>query len=632
MTKRKIAVFATGWGADILAQFMRGMRDVLIPQNTDIYLFLNYVTVGSSEEGRHGELNIFSLPNLKDFDGAVIISNLIDYPEEIKKIIKKCHDAGIPVISHGVVTEGAHNVITDNLGGMCDLVEHLILQHGVKKIAFLAGDRINGDSNERLEAIRTTCAKHNVPFGDDNIVYTYWDLGNARNAVKHFYESGNFPDAFICANDEIAMVSIVESEKLKLRVPEDIIVTGFDCIPQAQTFYPNIASVDQNSAEHGRVCAKELLNLIEGGEANPITRIPCTFIPGESCGCECDPETADRRLRLGTTIFNHTQAMTASSWHTLHIERLIINCESYNEIKKNLTDVLSTDHSFEGNNFHVIFDPASYRSEAESGSQPDIVEYNDKMDVIFSLRNGKVQNIRSINVRTLIPGISDTDDPHMYVFLPVHEREIRIGYIVFTDCYDELESRALRDYMERFMASMEKSRKAMYLRAINDSIRELSHVDALTHVKNRAAYESRLEEIRRKAQHSGKVEFGIVLFDINNLKKINDELGHYAGDEYIKNACRLICITYKNSPVYRIGGDEFVVILEGKPFARREELLTSFVQEMNKLMSSDIPAEERVSVAYGMSIHESSGESIDDVVKRADEIMYETKKKMKAKK
>ena len=171
----------------------------------------------------------------------------------------------------------------------------------------------------------------------------------------------------------------------------------------------------------------------------------------------------------------------------------------------------------------------------------------------------------------------------------------------------------------------------MYLRTLNDSIRELSHIDALTHVKNRAAYELQLEEYRKKVESKSKFTFGVVLFDVNNLKKINDELGHYSGDEYIKNACKLICTTYKNSPVYRIGGDEFVALLEGKVLAQKDELMKTFITEMNKLRNStELPPEEKVSVAYGMAYMSDPSENVDDVVKEADERMYETKKKMKS--
>ena len=104
------------------------------------------------------------------------------------------------------------------------------------------------------------------------------------------------------------------------------------------------------------------------------------------------------------------------------------------------------------------------------------------------------------------------------------------------------------------------------------------------------------------------------------------------GDEYLKNSCYLICTAYKNSPVYRIGGDEFVVVLEGRPYEQREQLLDVFVQEMDKIKQADLRPEEKVSIAYGMAVYEGAEDQIDAVVKRADELMYATKKRMKAEK
>ena len=66
----------------------------------------------------------------------------------------------------------------------------------------------------------------------------------------------------------------------------------------------------------------------------------------------------------------------------------------------------------------------------------------------------------------------------------------------------------------------------------------------------------------------------VAVCDVNSLKAVNDTLGHKAGDEIIRRACSLICNTFKHSPVYRIGGDEFAVILSGRDYERRQELLS----------------------------------------------------------
>ena len=630
MNRKKIAVFATGWGADILAQFMRGMRDELVSDNADIYLFMSYATMGERENNRRGELNINKLPNLACFDGAIIISNLLDYPEEISGIVERCKAAGVPVISHGRQIEGIFNVMTDNVQGMKELAKHLVEKHDAKNLVFIAGSPNNADSSERLQAVKEVCEEHGLDFTDDNVVFTDWDLSRAQAGVLDLYQAEKMPDAILCANDELAMSIIIALNTVGVNVPRDVLVTGFDSIPQSRIFYPSMASVDQDIHNHGKICARKIIELIdESAENESCINIPCTFTPGESCGCECSPENSDKRLRAGTVSFQKLQSSNFAIWHTLGIERSVMSCDSYADIKKGLNDFIVNSHSFEGETFHILFDPTAYRSELDDSEPGNNLGYSDKQDVIFSMKNGKVQNIRSIKTHTLIPGISDEDDPHMYVFLPIHEREVRIGYLIFLDCYDKIESAALREYSDRFNSAIEKARKAMYLKAVNDSIRELSHIDALTHVKNRNAYEQRLDDIRRRAENRSKFDFGIVLFDINNLKTINDKLGHYSGDEYIKNSCKLICATYKNSPVYRIGGDEFVVILEGKPLAQRDELMSSFIDSMKELMDSDLPPEERVSIAYGMSVYEGPSESIDDCIKRADILMYEIKKQMK---
>ncbi len=629
MAKRKIAVFSTGWAADILAQFMRGMSEEVSSGNTDLYLFMCYANPGEINGALTGDLNIMNLPDLSLFDGAVVVSNLLDYPVERSEIFEKCKKAGIPVVSHGLVVDGACSVITENGIGMRDLTRHLIDKHGVKNIIFIAGSPNNGDSNDRLAAVREVCKEKGLDFSDDNVAYTNWDLTNCENIILDACERNEMPDAFICANDELAMTGIVALEKYNLEAPKDVIITGFDCLQEAQTFYPSIASVNQNLKEHGRKCAALINDMIDGREVEPLIKLPCSFCEGESCGCNCPEEAANRRLRSGTITFKNIQLANAATWHTIAIERTIMGCDSYTEIRRAVTGMLSRTHTFEGSDFHILFDPSCYRSEITTEVSNEDFGYSEKMDVIFSMKDNAIQNIRSIRTKDLVPGISDDDPNHLYIFIPVHERGIKIGYIVFVDCYDKIESKAIREFLERFNSAVEKARKAMYLKAINDSVRELSHIDALTHVKNRTAYELRLEEFRKKAETKNKPEFGIVLFDLNNLKKVNDELGHYSGDEYIKNSCKLICSIYKNSPVFRIGGDEFVVILDGKAYLQRNELIREFETEMNIVMNSDRPLEERVSIAYGMAVFEED-DTVDSVVKRADVAMYNTKKKMKA--
>ena len=94
--------------------------------------------------------------------------------------------------------------------------------------------------------------------------------------------------------------------------------------------------------------------------------------------------------------------------------------------------------------------------------------------------------------------------------------------------------------------------------------------DPLTNVNNRIAYENKIKNIQAEINNNIYQHFAIAMFDVNNLKLVNDNNGHDAGDEYLNRACHLICNIFKHSPVFRIGGDEFVAILTGDDYDNYE--------------------------------------------------------------
>lgn len=155
-----------------------------------------------------------------------------------------------------------------------------------------------------------------------------------------------------------------------------------------------------------------------------------------------------------------------------------------------------------------------------------------------------------------------------------------------------------------------------------------SYKDALTGVGNKAAYIRKTEELDKSEDEN--LEFAIVMVDMNNLKQINDEHGHKAGDLYIKGCCRMVCEAFKHSPVFRIGGDEFVAVLKGKDYENRrqitEQLKAGFEKSYNK---TDAEPWLRYSAAVGMAEKASDDKTVDFVFKRADKAMYENKMKFK---
>lgn len=160
---------------------------------------------------------------------------------------------------------------------------------------------------------------------------------------------------------------------------------------------------------------------------------------------------------------------------------------------------------------------------------------------------------------------------------------------------------------------------------------ELAHTDALTGLKNKTAYVERVAKFDNDIAE-GRGEFCIIMIDVNFLKRVNDTYGHEYGNIYLINAGKLVCSIFGEENVYRIGGDEFVVVLDGEALARCEEDIAALRSMIDKLrIDSTLKAWEKVSAAVGVAYYESGVDTCaDEVFKRADADMYQNKLAMKA--
>ena len=163
---------------------------------------------------------------------------------------------------------------------------------------------------------------------------------------------------------------------------------------------------------------------------------------------------------------------------------------------------------------------------------------------------------------------------------------------------------------------------------------ELANKDALTGVRNKIAYDEEVRKLNEKISKKEELHFGIAMVDLNYLKSINDDYGHNSGDSALIKLCNIICAIFAHSPVFRVGGDEFVIILRGKDYKNSTKLLKIFNDKIDELNEDEelLPA-EKVSAAIGYSKYNAKKDTcVDDVFKRADQAMYIRKREMKEKK
>lgn len=173
------------------------------------------------------------------------------------------------------------------------------------------------------------------------------------------------------------------------------------------------------------------------------------------------------------------------------------------------------------------------------------------------------------------------------------------------------------DYISRIEAKDEE------ISALN----QLSMRDSLTGVGNVHGYKLAMGDI---GKDFARTKFALLMADINNLKVINDTYGHKEGDKYIQNCCKILCDTFKHSAVFRIGGDEFVVLVQNEDYAERRNLYTKLKLTFDSnYWNSEAPVNKRYSMSIGIGEKRDDDVTIDRMFREADRMMYENKRKLK---
>ena len=163
-----------------------------------------------------------------------------------------------------------------------------------------------------------------------------------------------------------------------------------------------------------------------------------------------------------------------------------------------------------------------------------------------------------------------------------------------------------------------------HIKALNLA-NDMARRDSLTSTRNKTAYHEFEQDLQKQIDEGAAEPFGILVCDLNELKLINDTQGHKAGDDYIKNACKLICRTFAHCPVFRVGGDEFVVVMRGQDYVEKDNLISLFSRKIEE----NIRIGQGPIIASGLAVFNSEDKTVEDVFKRADGRMYQEKARLK---
>ncbi len=622
--KKRIAVLANGWNNITISQSLTGIRSVTDKLNMDIFLFLSFATFAQSEVRNHGEDAIFDLSDYSDFDGVILFSNMLNSEATPKRLAAQLVEQNICAVSVGIPYEGLSFVGIDNFKGMFEMVNHLVTEHHIKNPAFIAGSKSHPDSIERLEATRQALSMNGIELKEENIKYSDWEYLTAMEVTRELCNQKERPDAFICANDHNAIACCIALSQLGFSVPEDAIVTGFDKISYAETFYPSITTVYQDYEKIGYIAAWQLIEKLNKSEHSEKVVVSTKFVKNESCGCK---KIADAELiRHKFCIDSYMKEMENLLFQAQEADMTtsIFSCSTYDEFKKNLINFYSSNKSFKGDEFYFIIDDNT-RKNLISSSFPIQKNYSEKMDCLVAVKDEKITSPGVFLRKELFPGYKKTEKPVVYTFTSMHFDDNLFGYIVTSDSIESIRDRSLKLFMIQMNYNIEQYRKNCRLEEMNRALINISNTDQLTGLNNRFGMEANALPLL-EAAHKKKKSCAIMFADINRMKHINDNFGHLQGDLAIRTVASELMNEMPDQWVgIRYGGDEFIAVGECQDKAIVEAYIEKLTEKLKERVAS-MQLSYPLTISCGYIISDpSSSLSLIDYINKADSIMYEHK-------
>ncbi|MCQ2576117.1 MAG: GGDEF domain-containing protein [Treponema sp.] len=631
MSERKtIAVCVTGHSVESDSKILSGIKNYCSELDINVLVFAapikrsnieTVVSKTSAEQLIRGENEIFNLINYKYISGVIVLGETFSDSSIVDKIAEKCRKNNVPVVN---VNDKEHklqnNVFLEDDGKIKELVGHLVKDHKCKKINFIGGIKGNRKADERLEIFRDAMKAYNLPFEEDQFGYgNFWE--GAVEVTKQFMNQKEKPDAIVCANDVMAIFAMDYLQNNGYKIPEDIIVTGYDGIGDAFLYEPSVTTIQPNYKKAGAIAVDIVLNpeAVKGGiNINAGTQL----IMQGSCGCKWEKQKKQEYNYMGGAL----SSKRSTGFFTRNILGIYNNASMAESIEELCGALLQGVWNFGFNSIRICLNRDIEKGELSLSKTSDISkDYNGISDKVVSMSNYGTNVVESkvFNSSDLLPeGVYNTSKAIYLCFSPLHFKDKFLGYVAYEPGDQEFQGEQLSVWM--MTAANEIG--AFY------SIRELESLyakDSLTGLNNRRGMKKAFARMFPKnldMLDAPTGYFTVVCADIDYLKPINDKFGHEAGDNAIVKVANAIKTCFpKEAVCVRTGGDEFVVLLQTKTVPKIERYIEKTEDYLDRYNEeSNLPYKCYCSLGYH-TVPCSEVIGLSPLQKIADRKLYEIK-------
>lgn len=583
-------------------------------------------------------------------DGIILVPNSftshIDFEtltEDLQKISRK------PVVSVARKINFTNSKYTTNT---CEnaydlIIKHLKDKHNRKRIGFFDASLIDSpESDARFEAFKKALKNNGLKFYPEIVFHGDFTPGKAEEVIAEKVKSKeelNF-DALCCVNDFTCGGCIYHFEKIGVKVPDDVVLVGYDDTDYAIKIFPRLTSINQSIPLAGKKAAELLYKILKKEEPDTKNDFVCidSFpVYRQSCGCiDLSSFTSAYYDNDGNYFEQNEVYCKAEESSSIEYQKILFDIY-------NMITMMDCKMSFEAlinalkptmtiSNFSKIL-VCLYENPIDIEKDENyIIPKSAKVQIEYDIRKEDLRLYELGNgeeiflSETLIPKEDGRFLNGQYFIHPIFIRNLNYGYML---CESEsrdyiLTAISLKIISDILINAYEYTivqQNQQSLMEVNENLSQKAKTDELTQILNRRGfmeYGQRLIEMSILSKKMGSVFF----CDLDGLKTINDTYGHEIGDLAIKTEAKVLQSAFRDSDlVGRLSGDEFGVVAPGLP-ELKIEVIRKRLEKLNKKFSEEAKLPFELSISIGQYSIKPEMADLRKLLIKADEKLYEEKK------
>lgn len=579
-----------------------------------------------------GERSIFQLIDYNVVDIGIVFEEAFQNKGVVEELIDDFNSHDTPVFVVGNEHANTCCFTFDYESGFEQVCRHIIEYHNVKKnIVFIAGRRNDPYSDKRYDRFLKVLKDNDIPEKEVRKYYGGFWAGPTKEAVNEVIKSGVLPEAFICVNDSMAIAAMEVLEENGINVPEDVLVSGFDGIPESISCRAPLTTAKCSFDKLAVTLVKTITDCLSHGPVDEVNLIEYKPLIRNSCGCE----GCSRDLLLGERLreSEYRSENFLFTEYSLHVltERLTV----INEIDEFL------DHlkEYPFYDMAILVNKNCFDETQAPNISPDKEQFDDEMYLLYDTETKNRKYPIPIARKDILPEEDMKrilECEHPLVFTAISSFGSQFGYVLIYEKVDIGSYCRILQFSSCITNTLINFRNNRYLKYVARTTERMSNHDYLTDLYNRKGFFKRLPQV---VQHARKYNERLLVanFDVNGLKILNDKYGHDAGDFAISAVGEVILnLPYDVKVCGRFGGDEFALCVAVKSsnrfFFTTKAIEAKFLENLENAFdeyNKKSDKEYSISSSVGVVVSEAHNFDFLKSYKIADKKMYRMKEKSK---